>query len=289
MSKRNRSKSKQAAGKRKRGRPLSASVVRRVDPGPEILPATDAKEDGSPRIAYNFRRTPARRSARADREDDLQEPSKDPAPQEEEPEDPPADEEQLLSDDGSGTHIEEGHGELSGLQQPLRIPVPLPGDVSSPSSSSSSRMTQSPARGAGLSGGRDNKHTQQPNPSRDDSKEGSALERLALALEMDRIERRASGMDELQMKMFASYQPFDSARHDICAWTAGFKRLVPAEASNDQVLRALDCRLPHKYADLLRQARAQCVHYTLDWKETVRLFLSRVAGSESRLTKLCPS
>ena len=127
MSKRNRSKSKQAAGKRKRGRPLSASVARQVDPGPEILPATDAKEDGSPRIAYNFRRTPARRSARADREDDLQEPSEDPAPQEEEPEEPPADEEHLLSDDGSGTQIqEEGHGELSGLQQPLRIPVPLP-------------------------------------------------------------------------------------------------------------------------------------------------------------------
>ena len=103
MSKRNRSKSKQAAGKRKRGRPLSASVARQVDPGPEILPATDAKEDGSPRIAYNFRRTPARRSARADREDDPQEPSEDPAPQEEEPEEPPADEEKLLSDDGSGT------------------------------------------------------------------------------------------------------------------------------------------------------------------------------------------
>ena len=287
MSKRNRSKSKQAAGKRKRGRPLSASVARQVDPGPEILPATDVGEDGSPRIAYNFRRTPARRSAHADREVDPQEPSEDPAPQEEEPEEPPADEEQLLSDDGSGTHIEEeGHGELSGLQQPLRIPVPLPGDVSSPSSSSSSRTTQSPARGAGLFGDRANKHTQQPNPSRDDSKEGSALERLALALEMDRIERRASGMDELQIKMLANYQPFDSARHDICAWTAGFKRLVPAEASNDQVLRALDCRLPHKYADLLRQARAQCVHYTLDWKETVRLFLSRVAGSENRLTKL---
>ena len=147
-------------------------------------------------------------------------------------------------------------------------------------------MTQSPARGAGLSGGRDNKHTQQPNPSRDDSKEGSALERLALALEMDRIERRASGMDELQIKMLANYQPFDSARHDICAWTAGFKRLVPAEASNDQGLRALGCRLPHKYADLLRQARTECVNYTLDWKETVRLFLSRVAGSENRLTKL---
>ena len=60
---------------------------------------------------------------RADREVDPQEPSEDPAPQEEEPEEPPADEEQLLSDDGSGTHIqEEGHGELSGLQQPLRIP-----------------------------------------------------------------------------------------------------------------------------------------------------------------------
>ena len=99
MSKRNRSKSKQAAGKRKRGRPLSASVARQVDPGPEILPATDVKEDGSPRIAYNFRRTPARRSAHADREDDPQEPSEDPAPQEEEPEEPPADEEQLLSDD----------------------------------------------------------------------------------------------------------------------------------------------------------------------------------------------
>ena len=100
------------------------------------------------------------------------------------------------------------------------------------------------------------------------------------------MDRRTSGMDDLQIKMLANYQAFDAARHDIGAWTAGFKRLVPDDASTDQVLRALDCRLPHKYADLLRQARTQCEHYTLDWKETVRLFLSRVAGTENRLSKL---
>ena len=80
-------------------------------------------------------------------------------------------------------------------------------------------------------------------------------------------------MDDLQIKMLANYQPFDSARHDICAWMAGFKRLVPDDASNEQVIRALDCRLPHKYADLLRLARSQCVQYTWDWRETVRLDL----------------
>ena len=93
-------------------------------------------------------------------------------------------------------------------------------------------------------------------------------------------------MDDLQIKMLANYQPFDSARHDICAWIAGFKRLVPDDASNEQVIRALDCRLPHKYAVLLRLARSQCVQYTWDWRETVRLFLSRVAGSENKLSKL---
>ena len=129
----------------------------------------------------------------------------------------------------------------------------------------------------------DDRQSPQTSPPRNDS---SALERLALALERDRKERRTSSMDDLQIKMLANYQAFDAARHDIGAWTAGFKRLVPDDASNDQVLRALDCRLPHKYADLLRQARTQCEHYTLDWKETVRLFLSRVAGTENRLSKL---
>ena len=105
---------------------------------------------------------------------------------------------------------------------------------------------------------------------------------------MERVgtNHRTSGMDDLQIKMLANYQPFDSARHDICAWIAGFKRLVPDDASNEQVMRALDCRLPHKYADLLRLARSQCVQYTWDWRETVRLFLSRVAGSENKLSKL---
>ena len=143
----------------------------------------------------------------------------------------------------------EGHGELSGLQQPLRIPMPPPGDVSSSTSSSSSRVTQPPARVVGLSENGSNRRLQQTSPSRNDSKEGSALERLTLALERGGINNR---MDELQIKMLADYQPFDPAQHGIKSWTAGFSRLVPDDASNEQALKALECRLPHQYADLLR-------------------------------------
>ena len=177
----------------------------------------------------------------------------------------------------------EGHGELSGLQQPLRIPMPLPGDVSSSSSSSSSRVTQPPARVVGLSENGSNRRLQQTSPSRNDSKEGSALERLTLALERGGINSR---MDDLQIKMLADYQPFDPAQHDIKSWTAGFSRLVPDEASNEQALKALECRLPHQYADLLMQTRSENGVFTICWKESVRLFLDRVAGSENRLVGL---
>ena len=84
--------------------------------------------------------------------------------------------------------------------------MPLPGDVSSSSSSPSSRVTQPPARVVGLSKNGDNRRLQQPSPARNDSKEGSALEWLTLALERGGINSR---MDDLQIKMLADYQPFD--------------------------------------------------------------------------------
>ena len=169
----------------------------------------------------------------------------------------------------------EGHGELSGLQQSLGIPVPLPGGVSSSSSSPSSRVTQPPARVVGLSENGDNRRLQQTSPSRNDSKEGSALERLTLALERGGINNR---MDELQIKMLADYQPFDPAQHDIKSWTAGFSRLVPDDASNEQALKALECRLPHQYADLLMQTRSENGLFTI--LEGVSTALSRPSGRE---------
>ena len=63
---------------------------------------------------------------------------------------------------------------------------------------------------------------------------------MILALEKGGINRRASGMDDLQVKMLANYQSFDPARHDIGAWTAGFGRLVPDDASDEQVMRVLE-------------------------------------------------
>ena len=93
-------------------------------------------------------------------------------------------------------------------------------------------------------------------------------------------------MDDLQVKKLANYQSFDPARHDIGAWTAGFRRLVPDDASDEQVMRALECRLPRQYADLLKQARSEREAYIYGWKGAVGLFLSRVTGSENRLARL---
>ena len=76
---------------------------------------------------------------------------------------------------------------------------------------------------------------QPPQSYRNDAGESSTLERLILALEKGGINRRASGMDDLQVKMLANYQSFDPARHDIGAWTAGFRRLVPDDASDGKL------------------------------------------------------
>lgn len=115
---------------------------------------------------------------------------------------------------------------------------------------------------------------------------GSPLDRLVMALERDRAERRTRSLDGLQVKMLASYQPFNPAQDNIRSWVAGFKRLVPEDASDNQVLKALICRLPPRYADLLEQARRETDARNLGWKQAVSLFLYRVAGGENRLTKL---
>ena len=113
----------------------------------------------------------------------------------------------------------------------------------------------------------------------------SALELLIQALQMVGNNRRTS-MDDLQIQILAGYLPFDPARHNIGAWTAGFVRLVPDDASDEQVIRLFECRLPHQYADLLRQAQTESEEHASGWREAVKLFLSRVSGSENRLSKL---
>ena len=111
------------------------------------------------------------------------------------------------------------------------------------------------------------------------------LELLIQALQMGGSNRRTN-LDDLRIQILAGYQPFDPARHNIGAWTAGFKRLVPDDASDEQVIRLLECRLPHQYADLLRQAQTESEEHTSGWREAVKLFLSRVSCSENRLSKL---
>ena len=120
----------------------------------------------------------------------------------------------------------------------------------------------------------------------DDNGDRAALHSLIHALGRGEIGRRSGSMENLQIQILAGYDAFDPARHDIAPWTAGFKRLVPDDASDGQVLRVLECKLPRQYADLLGQAREESGEYTSDWKEAVKLFLSRVSGGENRLSKL---
>ena len=139
--------------------PKAKSTDGKTEDEPALEPATaDASgpEEASP--STESRTVPPTQ----DRKTNPQPPYGNSAPRNEGLDAPPED--RVFIDVGGGGPLlpGDGHGELSGLQQPLRIPVPLPGDVSSPSSSSSSRTTQSPARGAGLFGDRDHKHTQQP-------------------------------------------------------------------------------------------------------------------------------
>ena len=210
---RNKSKSKQAS-KRKRGH--GTQLTSRATQVRRFFQRQVQVEKRDTRSNYNLRKTASRRSAQAESEGNPQEPSGDSDLQEEDPEEPPVGEEPFESDEGGGPAPEEvGHGEFAEVESPLRTPVPPPEGASSSSSSSRSKVSRTPASRGRRSRRRGGKRTQQASPSRADSSEGSALERLALALEKDRIERRANGMDELQIKMLANYQSFDSARHDI--------------------------------------------------------------------------
>ena len=217
--------------------------------------------------------------------------SGDPAPQNEEQVSPEQREFIDVTNDVSGENLHplpDGHRRDSPAPSgPLRIPL----SHSGPSSSSSSSVPPVRTRPDGARPTGDEKEAkygflQSPPSYKNDDGEKSTLERLIQALERGGINRRASGMDDLQVKMLANYQSFDPARHDISAWTAGFKRLVPDDASDEQVMRALECRLPRQYADLLKQARSESEVYTCGWREAVKLFLSRVSGSENRLAKL---
>ena len=62
--------------------------------------------------------------------------------------------------------------------------------------------------------------------------------------------------------------------------------MVPDDASDEQVIRLFECRLPHQYADLLRQAQTESEKHASGWREAVELFLSRVENRLSKLRKL---
>ena len=274
-------------GKKKRTDTPPAPAANDVGSGLVVFPASTAAEEGNQQAS---RRTPARSSAQAHLEASPQAPVDNPAPR---------NEEQgislgLFEFDGGDAPQPPPPAEMQEEfsvrpQRPPEVPLFPPDGGSSSSSSSPSSSSESPGKTrppeavVGPPGNSDIRHLQQPSPRRNDSSNGSVLERLALALEKGGINRR---MDDLQIKMLADYQPFDPARDDIKPWTAGFKRLVPDDASDEQVLKALECRLPHQYSDLLRQTRSENGVFTICWKESVRLFLDRVSGSENRLVGL---
>lgn len=263
-------------GKSKRGKGKNKG-------GPPVEPSVETLETGSTPPLYNLRDTPARLNSRHNRGDVPAPPGG--APNSDgnsggppgEGKFPPVTQHDIpLPPSGGGGHVPAPNG-------------PVTHSPNAPSSSSfSSPRGNHPDRDGPGGDEKDRKHSrlQSHGPGGNDPVPGSVLERLVLAIEDGRIGRRASGMDELQIKMLANYQPFDPAQDDMRSWMAGFKRLVPDDASDEQVFKALECRLPRQYADLLRQTRAESEIFHFGWKEAVRLFLNRVAGEQNRLLRL---
>ena len=48
--------------------------------------------------------------------------------------------------------------------------------------------------------------------------------------------------------------------------------------SDEEVLTALECRLPGKYGDILWQASRECRGIKAGWRDIITLFYSRVTG-----------
>ena len=118
------------------------------------------------------------------------------------------------------------------------------------------------------------------------SVEVALLERLVQAIHQGGTKRKASSMDEVQANMLASFRAFNPDRDDIRSWTTGFKKLVPDDATDEQVLRTLECKLPDQYGDLLRKAFTEAQGQSQGWKEGLRIFLSRAAGGENEFLKI---
>ena len=285
----------------KKGRKPSPAEVPEGEPLPQETPLPPLPPPPPPPLppaplaphaltAHKLRDTPARRAAQSSNRNPLPS-SGDPAPQNEEQVSPEQREFIDVSNDINSEDLPplpDGHkGDSPAPRGPLRFSLSHSGSSSSSSSSSAPPVRTRPEGARPTGDQREEKYRslQPPQSYRDDAGENSTLERLILALEKGGINRRASGMDDLQVKMLANYQSFDPARHDIGAWTAGFRRLVPDDASDEQVMRVLECRLPRQYADLLKQARSESKAYIYGWKEAVSLFLSRVTGSENRLSR----
>ena len=131
--------------------------------------------------------------------------------------------------------------EKEGKYGPLGGPLILPG-YPSPSSSSAPPARSHPKGVRHVVDAREEKYgpLRSPTSYRDDAGGKSALELLIQALQMGGSNRRTN-LDDLRIQILAGYQPFDPARHNIVAWTAGFKRLVPDDASDEQVIRLLEC------------------------------------------------
>ena len=58
-------------------------------------------------------------------------------------------------------------------------------------------------------------------------------------------------MDDVQTNLLLSYHPFDPERDGIKHWVSGFRRLVPDEATDKQVLKTLEYKLPEQFGTLL--------------------------------------
>ena len=117
--------------------------------------------------------------------------------------------------------------------------------------------------------------------------EDTLLTLLAQVLRKGDAKRGGSSIAAMQAKWLANLQPFNPDKDDIATWVEAFRRLIPREASDEEALTALECRMPKKYGDLLRGAQRECARKELlGWGETVTLFLSRVVGGENRLQKL---
>ena len=123
-------------------------------------------------------------------------------------------------------------------------------------------------------------------PSNAESSKDSLVQILLQALGEGRGGRRSSSMDDVQTNLLVSYRPFNPERDDIAHWISGFRRLVPEEATDQQVLKTLECKLPEQFSALLHHTYTEVKRAGGDWRKALRSFLNRVTGGESKFLKM---